>query len=79
MVSQEQNPGSAAPSESVAARFRRWIVQGDTWGELAGVLAVVLGGVVVAMMVFAVFSLLAVAYLVNSQAVGASNPYSSQA
>jgi len=48
MVSEAQRP----ESEPAGRRFRRWIGQGSTWGELAGVAAVVLGAVVVALVLF---------------------------
>jgi hypothetical protein len=48
MVSESQR----SESEPAGRRFRRWIGQGSTWGELAGVAAVVLGALVVALVLF---------------------------
>ena len=47
MVSEAQRP----ESEPASRRFRRWISRSSAWGELAGVAAVVLGALVVALVV----------------------------
>jgi hypothetical protein len=52
MVSEAQPPESEAPPEPVGRRLRAWIGESSTWGELAGVAAVVLGALVVALILF---------------------------
>lgn len=52
MMSEAKPPESEASSEPAGRRFFRWIGRSSTWGELAGVAAVVLGALVVALVLF---------------------------
>lgn len=52
MVSEEQTPESEAPREASGRGFRQWISRSSTWGDLAGVVAVVLAALVLALVLF---------------------------